>query len=128
MAGITPGAERFITGAISPEEARAADLTVAVAESTAPAADLMIAAAESTAHAAQLPGPSTETGRRREATPHPAVRAASARAPTAATTMADRPRHIRHAAAPAWVAEPAVAVAERVAAEDLAAAVAGVIS
>jgi len=40
--------------------------------------------------------------------------------------MADRPRHIRHAASASVGGGPAVAVAERVAAEDLAAAVAGV--
>jgi len=107
MAGITPGAERFITGAISPEEARAADL--------------MVAAAESTVHAAQPPGRSTETGRRHEAMLHPAVRAASARAPTAATTMADRPGAIRRAEAPAWAV-----VVERAVAEGVAAAVADV--
>ena len=48
---------------------------------------------------------STETGRRREDTLHPAVRAASARAPSAASRRADRQRAIRHAEAPASVAE-----------------------
>jgi hypothetical protein len=59
---------------------------------------------------------------------NPAARAVPARAPSAATTMADRPRAIRHAEAPASVAEQRVAaVAEqRMAAGDLA-AVAGVI-
>ena len=43
--------------------------------------------------------------RRLEDTLHPAVRAASARAPSAATSMADRQKAIRHAEAPASVAE-----------------------
>jgi hypothetical protein len=134
MAGTTPGAERFITGAMPTEqEARAAELAAAAAEfvpaptqGTGPGtwAD----AVELTTVPAQPPGPSTETGRRLEAMLNPAARAAPARAPSAATTMADRPRAIRHAEAPASVAEQRVAaVAEqRMAAGDLA-AVAGVI-
>jgi hypothetical protein len=41
---------------------------------------------------------------------HPAVRAGSARAPSAATPRADRQGAIRHAEAPAPVAEQRVAV------------------
>jgi hypothetical protein len=111
MAGTTPGAERFITGAISPAaEARAAELMVRAAELTADAAEL-------TAVPAQQPQPdlSTETGRLLEAMLNPAGKAAHARAPSAAMTMADKPRAIRHAEAPAWVAEQRVAAAaERV--------------
>src|ERR1035441_6193938 len=106
MAGTTPGAERFITGAISPAaEAHAAELMVRAAD-----------AAELTAVPAQQPQPdlSTETGRLLEAMLNPAARAAHARAPSAATTMADKPRAIRHAEAPAWAAEQRVAAAERV--------------
>ena len=103
-AGTTRGAERFITEAVS---------TAAEAY----AAELMVRAAELMAHAAdsgrQPPGLSTETGRRLEDTLNPAVRAAHARAPSAAMSMADRPRAIRHAEAPAWVAEQRVAAAER---------------
>src|ERR1019366_4080088 len=103
-----------ITGAISPAaEARAAELMVRAAELTA-------AAAELTAVPAQQPQPdlSTETGRLLEAMLNPAGKAAHARAPSAAMTMADKPRAIRHAEAPAWVAEQRVvaAVAERAAA------------
>ena len=80
------------------------------------AAELLAHAVESTTVPAQPPGLSTETSRLLEDTPNPAVRAAHARAPSAATTMADRPRAIRRAEAPAWVAERVAAVAERVAA------------
>jgi len=58
---------------------------------------------------AQRPERSTETGRRREDTLHPAVRAASARALSAASGRAGRQRAIRHAEAPALVAEQRVA-------------------
>ena len=118
MAGTTPGAERFITGAISPEEAYAAELTTR--------------AAELTTVPAQPPDLSTETGRRLEATLSPAVRVANVRAPSAVTTMANRQRAIRHAERPASVVEQRVAAERRVAAEaeeDLVAvAVAGVIN
>ena len=83
-------------------------------------------AAEFTTVPAQRPGLSTETPRLLEDTLHPAARAASARAPSAATAMADRPGAIRHAEAPASVAERRVAAVDLAAAEDLAAAVAGV--
>ena len=86
-------------------------------------------AAEFTTVPAQRPGLSTETTRLLEDTLNPAVRAASARAPSAATTRADRPGAIRHAEAPASVAERAAAEAGLPAAavaEDLAAAVAAI--
>ena len=67
-------------------------------------------------HAAELatvpaprPGLSTETGRRLADMLHLAVRAASARVPSAAMGMADRPRAFRHAERPASVAERRVA-------------------
>jgi len=110
-AGTTPGAGRFITGTPSTEaEGRAAELS--------PVAELLAGAAEFTTVAAQPPGLSAETPRRREDTLHPTAKAARARAPSAATAMAERPGAMRHVEAPAWVAE-------RVAAEDLTAAVAG---
>lgn len=116
-AGTTPGATRFIIGAISTEEqARAEALTVPAAElllaptqgtghPTGPAAG----AAESTTVPARRPGLSTETPRLLEDTPNPVVRAASARGPSAATTMADRQGAIRHAEAAASVVEARVA-------------------
>lgn len=57
------------------------------------------------------PGLSRETGRRLEDSVNPAVRAVSARAPSAATTTAERPGAIRHAGAPAWAAAGAFTVA-----------------
>src|SRR5208337_4777953 len=90
MPGTIPGAGRFITGAMPIEqEAGAAELTAAAAE-------LVPVSMQGTgpgtwAHVAKLttvpappPGLSKETGRRLEATLNPAVRAASARAPSAA--------------------------------------------
>jgi hypothetical protein len=115
MAGTTPGAERFITGAISIEEqARAAESTARAAELTAHAAELRTVPV-------QPPGLSKETGRRLEATLNPAVKAAPALVPSAATAMADRPRAIRHAEAPVSVAEQRMAAGQRTAAvaEDL---------
>ena len=105
-AGTSPGAERFITEAPSPAaEAHAAELL---------------------AHAAgaQPPILSTETGKRPADTPPLAARAASAQAHSAAMVMADRPRAIHHAEAPAWervaAAERVVAVVvERAAAADV---------
>ncbi len=124
-ADTSPGAERFITGAISPEEAYAAELTTRAAE-------LITRAAELTTVPAQPPDLSTETGRRLEATLSPAVRVANVRAPSAVTTMANRQRAIRHAERPASVVEQRVAAGRRVAEEaeeDLVAvAAAGVIN
>jgi len=118
---------------LTEQEAGAADLMARAVELTAAAAELVASptqgtgpgtsarAAELTTVPAQPPGLSTETSRRLEDTLNPAVRAAHARAPSAATSMADRPGAFPHAEAPAWVAE------ERVAALGLVAAVAGVI-
>ncbi len=66
------------------------------------------------------PGLSMETGRRLEDTLHLAVRAASARARSAATTTADRPGAFRRAEAPALAEEDFTAEAEvfRVAVAD----------
>ncbi|MGB9202445.1 MAG: hypothetical protein WCB94_00585, partial [Terriglobales bacterium] len=129
MAGTTPGAERFTTGAISTEEqAGAGDSTARVAELAldptqgTDLAGTSAGAAESTTVPALLPGHLRETGRQLEDTLHPAVRAASAPAPSAATAMADRPRAIRRAEVPASVVEQPVAEEQRMAAEDLTAA------
>ena len=101
-AGTTPGAPRFIIGTPSTEaEARAPEFT------TVPA---------------QRPSLSAETPGRLGDMLNRAVRAASARAPSAAMAMVDRQGAFRHEEAPAWVAEqhaPAVA-------EQLVAAVAGI--
>ena len=101
MAGTTPGAERFITGAVSTgQEVRAAQGSAR--------------AAESPTVAAQPPGLSTEISKRLEDTLHPAVRPAHVRAHSAATTMADRPRATRRAAAPVLAAVQRGLVAEAV--------------
>ena len=90
----------------------------AAAELTAIAAELVFAptkgigrqmgtpegAAEITTAPAQRLRLSTETPRLLEAMQNPAVRAASARAPSATTTMADRKGAFRHAEAPASAA------------------------
>jgi len=96
-AGTTPGAGRFITGTPSTEVA-------------ACAAGRSADAAEFTTVAAQPPGLSAETPRRREDTLHPTARVARARAPSAATAMAERPGAMRHVEAPAWAEERVVAV------------------
>ena len=62
--------------------------------------------------AAHPPGLSRETGVRLEAMLSLAVRVAFTRAPSAATTMAERPGVIPPAEAPAWVAAAFTAVAE----------------
>ena len=61
-------------------------------------------------------GPSAETRELREDTRNLAARAAFARAHSAATTTAERNEAIRHAEAPASVAEDFTAVAEATAA------------
>jgi hypothetical protein len=125
MAGITRAATRFITGAMfTGKEAREAVSTATAAElAAAPtrgmAVDSTVVELTTglTIVLAQAPGLSTETSKRREDTLNPAVRAESARAPSVATIMADRPKAFRHAEAPAWVAERALV-------EEVAAAVA----
>ena len=88
----------------------------------------MYSAADTAAYTARLsivpglpPNLSRETGRRLEDLPHPAVRAASARARSAATTTVERPGPIHRAEAPAWAA------ADLTVAEGLTAVAAGVI-
>ena len=61
--------------------------------------------------AAHPPGLSAETGMRLEAMVNHAVKAASARAPSAATTMAERPGTIPPADSQVWAAERTPAVA-----------------
>jgi len=113
-AGTTPGATRFITGTPSTEVgARAAEFTTVPARRPGLSThEVEPRAAEFTTVPAQRPGHSTETGRRREDTLHPAARAASARAPSAASRRVDRRRAIRHAETPAWVEEQRVAAVE----------------
>ncbi len=113
--GTTPEAGRFTTGAISTEEEEA--FVAAPTQATGPAT---LDAAEFTTVPAQRIGLSTETTGLLEDTLIPTVRAGPARAPSAATTMADRQRAFRHAEAPASVAEGRVLAA----AEGLAVAVA----
>ena len=109
-AGTSPGAQPSITGRISiAAEARAGKSR---------AAGLPAHAAEFTTVLAQPRGLSTETGRRLEDTLNRVVRAASARAPSAAMSMAERRRAIRHAEAPVWVAEQRVAAGEDLVAEE----------
>lgn len=60
----------------------------------------------------QRPGRSTEIVKRRGDMPHHTGRVAYGRVPLAATAMADRQGVIRHAGAPAWVAEARGAEAE----------------
>src|ERR1700676_4105902 len=105
--GTTPGAARFITGTTPPEVAkRAASLTATAADFKATGEEIVSASAA--AHPtvpAQRPDLSTAIPRLLVATPNPTVRAASARAPSATTTMGDRKGVFRHAEAPASVAE-----------------------
>jgi hypothetical protein len=74
-------------------------------------AELLVRAAELLAHAAgaQPPILSTETDKRPADTLLLVARAASAQAHSVAMVMVDKPRAIRHAEAPAWEAERAVA-------------------
>jgi hypothetical protein len=90
-AGITPGAERFITGAVLPEE--------------------QASGAEVLTGRGLRPDPLKEIGKRLGDTLHHAVRAACGRAPSAATAMVDRKGATRHAEAPVWVVEARVAEA-----------------
>src|SRR6267143_7128277 len=101
--------------------ASAAELVFAPTKGTGRQMGAPAGAAEITTAPAQRPRLSTETPRLLEATQSPAVRAASAPAPSATTTMADRKGAFRHAEAPASAEEEG-----RVAGEDLAAAVADI--
>jgi len=128
-AGITPGATRFITGTPTTEvEGRAAELITAATSTGAEAQAVEFptaatsteaggAAADFPAVPAQRTGLSTATSRRREDTLHPAVRAALARAPSAASRRADKPRPIRHGEAPASAEHRVAAVEHRGVAE-----------
>lgn len=105
----------------------AADLTVTVVDlapvpmqGTGRPMGTLLAEAESSAVLALRHALSVATIRLLEGTPNPAARPVRARAPSAATIMADKPDPTRHAAAPAWGA------GEREAAEDLVVAVAGI--
>src|ERR1700739_717841 len=121
--GTTPGATRFITATATIEaEKRAAELTAAAAR-IVPAATRVGRPARTPASEAvnpivpgQRPGLLKETIAPLADMLNLAVRAASARAPSAVTTMAERHGPIPRAAAPAWAAE-------REAAEDFRAAV-----
>src|ERR1039458_2258106 len=108
-AGTFPRAERFITGAISTAAERDA------AQSRA--AELMARAGGSTTVPVLRPGLSMETGRRLEVMLNLAVKAACARALSVATTMADRPRAIRRAEAPASVGQQRLTAEGHVAAD-----------
>jgi hypothetical protein len=111
--GTTLGAAHFITGTITTEvETRAAKLTETAVDLAPIAAEI---AAALTVVPAQPPGLLRETTRLLEGTLNHAVRAARARAPSAATTMAERPGVIPLVGVPVSVAE------EHVAAEDRAA-------
>jgi hypothetical protein len=132
--GTTPGAARFITATTTIEaETGAAELTANAVElvpastkgtgrqtgipvnavelvpaptkGTGRQTGISAGAAEIPIVPAQRPGLLKETTKRLEDMLNPAVRAASARAPSAATTMAEKPGAIRHAEAPASAGE-----------------------
>jgi hypothetical protein len=129
--GTTPVVGRFITEMSTTEvEANAAELAPAPMKGTdrqmgTPPSAVELApvptkgtgrqtgtpagAAEIPTVPAQRPGLLKETTRLLEGSVSPAVRAASARAPSAGTTMADRQGAFRHAEAPASAAEQRVA-------------------
>jgi len=130
--GTTPGAPRFTTGIHTTEEEASADeLAAAAADLTANVADLAPVLMQGTGrpigntggHGGEInrpnasPRPFVATTRLLEGTPNPAVRPARAPAPSAATTMADKPGPIRHAAAPAWLVEERAAAGLAVAAD-----------
>src|ERR1700692_2486174 len=104
--GTTRGAARFITGTTTTEVAkRAASLTATAADFKATGEIVSASAAAHPTVPAQRPDLSTAIPRLLVATLNPTVRAASARAPSATTTMVDRKGAFRHAEAPASVAE-----------------------
>jgi hypothetical protein len=122
--GITPGVTRFITGTTTTElEKPAANLAVTTADSVATSAEIVPAAMRGTgplvrtpAVAAglktippQRPGLLKETTTVLEDTLNLAVRAASARVPSATMTMAGRKGVFRHAEVPASEEEGRVA-------------------
>jgi len=120
--GTTPGAPRFITGTTTiEEETRAAELTATAARIVPaatkrvghPARTLASEAANPTVPP-QRPGHLKETTTLLEDTLNLAVRAASARAPSAATTTAERQGAIHRAEVPASVAEQRVVAVSRI--------------
>jgi hypothetical protein len=121
--GTTREATRFITATLTTEEEPNAAVLMAdvpaLTRETGQATGVWAGEAESLTDPANRLGPSTEVHRRLEATLNPAAKMAPARAPSAATSMADRQEAIRHGGAPAWVV-----VEGREVAEDLAVAAA----
>ena len=109
-AGTTPRAGHFITATTTTEvEAR----TEAEARTELEAhTEVEVWAAEFITILGHRPDLSRETGRLLEDTRNRAVRAASAQALSVATTMAERAEAIRHAEAPASVAEEAFMAVE----------------
>ena len=118
--GTTPGAPRFITGTTTTElEKRTANLAATTADLAATRAEIVPAAVKGTGLAVrtlavpaglktvplQRPGHLKETTMLLEDTLNLAVRAASARVPSATTTMAGRKGVFRHAEVPASAAE-----------------------
>src|SRR6266404_4224102 len=118
--GTTPGAPRFITGTTTTElEKRAANLAATTADLAANMAEIVPAAMKGTDPPVrtpavpaglktvppQRPGLLKETTTLLEDTLNLAVRAASARVPSATTTMAGRKGVFRHAEVPALAAE-----------------------
>ena len=116
-AGTTPEATRFIIGTASigagwgaaerPTVAASTKVGAGAAERPTVAVSTKVGARAADLPAVPAPGPrpSTETPGLREDTVHPAVRAASARAPSATSRGVDKQGAIRHAEAPALVAE-----------------------
>ena len=107
--GTTHGATRFTTATlITEEELIAADLMAdvpALTQGTGRATATSAGEAENSTGQANRRGPSMEARQRLEATLSLAVRVVLARAPSPATSMADRRGAIRHEEASAWVAE-----------------------
>jgi hypothetical protein len=118
--GTTPGATRFITGTTTIEaETRAANLAPTTADLAATRAEIVPAAMKGTGPPVRTPGvpaglktvPPQRPGLLKETTTlledtlNLAVRAASARVPSATTTMAGRKGVFRHAEVPASAAE-----------------------
>jgi len=121
--GTTPGATRFITGTTTTElEKRAANLAPTTADLAATRAEIVPAAMKGTGPPGrtpavlaglktvppQRPGHLKETTTLLEDTLNLAVRAASARVPSAATTTAETQEAIHRAEVPASVAEQRV--------------------
>ena len=126
--GITLAAAHFITAIASTEvQALAAEHLAAATQGTGLSTGTSAGVAEFTTVPAHPPDRSMETRRRLEDMLRPAARAAPARGPSVAMTMADKPGVFLHAAAPALVAEARVAEEELGAAVDLT-AVAGIVN